>query len=386
MSYIRKKKKVLVVVFSIMTLYTANSFGQPFTVTYTPSGEDGGYGGISSSDFANDAAYEQIRHDRANASNLREAYRIEVSRFNQKLFISANAVHNMNAGKTQVAKYPYALDLYQRSLVNYKKLEAISVSAAEKVKNNGDIKGLQNQQDQTMNEAVDDYHKGQYVQELGDNKAQIVQEELMTFESERCLSKEEKSELEVLKVRIKDAQNQIAKLHQSSQSLEKIKDQLNHDYHVLAQSVNSLAKITQKALEVYAPNDKIAKTVKVTQAVFNTYVDEAIANGKSPSEAIKKALEEGYNELKKEKQDQKKTPTDKRIEMVKEIFKQTQTEYRDWQKMDKNRKEVMNKINETLDFTNDIVQRNQKLIDEANAKGEKMLNRCIDEYLKRRLP
>jgi hypothetical protein len=367
-------------ILAALTVVCGNSFGQ-FVYTFT----DGSSFTYSSSPGTFDASgYERARQAQVDRMNKNLGDQLDAARFDQKLLISAGAVQVMDIERAKPSKYTYVDALYKKSIDIYKELGSISAAAAAAVRAGQPIGVFEDQENQVMNEAVEYYHKGEYVEELGERSAELIKEEKMAFIGESCLSSEEKSQYNVIKSQIKDMQAKISQLHHSGQTMAQMRDQLNTDYHTLFQALNAEATVTEDVIKLFAPA-KAVKIVNVSEAAIKTYIEEAYAEGKPPGEAIEKALQEGFKELIKKEKDEHKLPSEKREQATKVIFDDIRKEAANWEEMDRERTETMEKINETIELTDDLVRRNQQLVEAAARKGEALTQRCIDDYVHHRL-
>jgi hypothetical protein len=367
-------------------LCSSSVFGQFHVSFELPDGSKTG-GSSAGSGGGSAPNTDKVRQFYADKAMHEQTLQLQASRSSQRIIIAAGAIDDMTITKARASKYPYVRALYIRSLAGYAKMEPVSVAAADAIRQGRDISVYESQENQIMSAAVEDYHKGQYVLEMEETETTLIQEAKMTFIAENCLSKEEMAELNVLKIQIKDAQQQIAQFHRSGKTMAQMNDQLSHNYQTIIVAVKGAAKITEDEIKLIVPNQKLVKGINVTEKVFETYVEEAYSNGHSPEEAVKRAFLQGLFQLiKEQKPEEEKNPIEKVQEAEKVFFDGLRDVVEDWQKLDQERRETMEKVNEAIESTDDLIRWYQRRVNAAAARGEALTKRCLNDYGKKVLP
>jgi len=345
--------------------------------------------GVSSSSFpsSDNEALNNIANQQyaAYTAYVADYYR-GAARFDRKLALATVVVNKMNAAYSRTSKYPYAKQLYVRSARTFKKLEPLSQKAAEDIKQQKDIQSSQNQQDQLMQKALDDYHKAEDLVELGEREDKILGEEAQNVMIQHNLQPAEKAELKELTEKVKLAESQITKLNKDTDPLKREARELEklQTYQFIAQQLVTEAKIVEKVIALVNPDKGSTRAITLTQTIVEKYLEEYYENGKSPATAIGEAFQKGYQKFERDELLKNVTPI-KNISRVPLLIEDVVKEIDKWNKVSNNQMAVLNKINEVLEFTNDAVIRQQKVIDRSIAASKVIIERAITRHLNKKI-
>ncbi|UPZ17813.1 hypothetical protein [Flavobacterium humidisoli] len=378
----RKKIIFLIaqIIFGIFTISAQNN-GWIVTYNFSTPGESTNRYGNSTQD-----AFDQV-NKKADAYHSAQVddYKRQINRFNRKLTISINVVEKMKQTQVTSSKYPHCEELYKRSLESYKKLEQISQKVAENVAQGKSIKDYQNQQDEIMDKALEDYHKATELIELVENQDEILDEEAQNLILKHNLLPSEKGEIKELTQKVRAAEIQIRKLNKNIDPLKKEDQELQKLalYQTISQALVTSSKIIEKAVAMINPDKNSTKAITLTQAVVEKYLEEYYENGKSPADAINEAFQKGYEKFERDELLKVSTPI-KELSRVPLLIEDIAKEIEKWNKLDKNQTLVLNKINEVLVFTNDGIDRQQKIIDRSNAASKIIIEGAIKRHLNKK--
>jgi hypothetical protein len=317
----------------------------------------------------------------------RADYGRQIGRFDRKLAISSQVVSAMNTSFPNLS-IPRAKYLYKRSVAEYKKLEELSQKAAQAAINNEDLAKYKQQQEEIIEKALHDYHKAEDLEELGKNKSKIIDEQAQAFAVQKNLTLEEKGELNTEIDKIKFAEAQIEKLNSFTDPLTKTARDLERKqlYQTVAQSIIFVSKIIEKTIDLINPTGKVTgEAVSLTQTMVEKYIEDTMEDGKSPEVAIRNAYLKVFQDVVRDDLLNKNDKI-KQLSKVPLLIKDLADEIEKWDKIEKNQRAVIKKIDEVVAFSKDGVKRNQILIDQSTSKAKVIINKGVTRYLSRTQP
>lgn len=386
--------KFISFVLQLIFLFTVKNLYGQFVVTYTfhnngnnvtaTSGNAGG--GIMSSEFVpvTPQVLQGISNKILLAINKTE---LNLGEFDKNSSAILRTVNQMQLDSGKAAKYPKAMEYFNKAISKYKSIEPLSKKINDTWNQRGgkDIASVWgetqtdlNQQKNIMVDANRNYSLGEAIIQFGENRFQIISNTESEFVKHNVLNEADKKQLAENKSRIQFAQGQIIKLSNNRQDLiiktEAVRSDILQNVDVVAIALKSTAKILESYLSVISGNKVFSSVLDVSQTFFEKMIEEKVANGKSYETSIREAFGAAYLKALIATSSLEKFPLDDFLVLPSKV-KDIADDAKSMNELIEVTTKTRNQINEQLKLVDKVIAINKKIIEDSNRKTKEILLR-----------
>lgn len=315
--------------------------------------------------------------------------------FDLRNFDAAKNIKEMELEIQAGIKTPKVLESFQKSMEEYKKLESLSRRFFDYSHQPGGVPmvNIGRKSGEFMNEQLEILKKGDRHFLAGEeiiwyskNENSLRTGAKKEINTKNRLSEANAAKLKKIKSDIAFAQKQIKSLMKGETELRKI-DEVTRSQVLaisgnIATALKSTADLVYETLSAISDNSGLLTGVDIGKAFLEKLMEQNLANGIPLEKAVKTAFEAAYYEAVIHASSSEKFPLDKLAVIPKKILAIVEN-ISLWNELNENQRTLNKTIKEQLDFVNDAIKRNEKLIQKSNVEADKLIKKTSRDFLKK---